>query len=143
MTRQQEGVWNLWGALQSPMLKTSGLQRDWHPFQSQQVPQPCHNPCQTGKTTPGHLTSKPWIPAELTKPVPRDATSAPWILGKQDHQGQRMHPHHACAPKDIPLCNARLLYLPSLAFLGLHLPIPKTSSPTDAHLPLPLHPEVP
>lgn len=90
-----------------------------------------------------HLTSKPWIPAELTNTVRRDATSTPWILGKQDHQGQRMHPHHACAPKDIPLCNVRLVYLPSLAFLGFHLPIPKTSSPTDTHLPLPLRLEVP
>lgn len=44
------------GALQSPMLKTSGMQRGQHPF-----PQPCHNPCQTGKITspasPGFLQS--------------------------------------------------------------------------------------
>lgn len=125
--------------MQSPMLKTSGMQRGLHPFQSKQVPQPCHNPCQAGKITP----AKSWIPAELKNTVLEMPHPTPWILGKQDPQGQQMHPHHACAPKDIPLSNAKRVYLPSLASLGFHLPTPKTSSPTDAHLPLPLHPEVP
>lgn len=61
--------------MQSPTLKTSRMQRSIHSFQSKQVLQPCHNPWQTRKITPSHLTSKPWIPAELINTVPRDATS--------------------------------------------------------------------
>lgn len=112
--------------MQSLMLKTSGMQRGLHPFQSKQIPQPCHNPCQTRKiispASPGYLQSLQTLSLGMSHPTP-------WILGKQDPQGQRMHPRHTCAPKDIPLCNAKLVCLPSLAFLRLHLPVPKTSSP--------------
>lgn len=75
------------GALQSPMFKTSRMQRGLHPFQSKQAPQPCHSPCQTGKITPatspaspGYLQSSQTLSLGMPHPIP-------WIPRKQEPQG--------------------------------------------------------
>lgn len=113
------------GAMQSPMLKHPECRGVSIHLQAKQAPQPCHNPWESHPRPP---QQQGLATCRAHKHCPRDAPSYSLETREAGASGPAPTPCTCSQGHPTVQCQTGLSAKPCLP--GLHLPIPKTSSPT-------------